>query len=198
MTDNETNQGVLICGLPCSGNRIVHSLLQHHGVPVQIAHWERGIPKMSEAVRAWEDSGIVEINCIMPLRLEPYRWMSFQARHPEGSGVDVEYNDQGMHHAKHWTPMLRYMAERGIAVLPVVYEDLVARPDDEGRRLMAWLGVYDWRGWPLTIHDGNEKWRERVEAEAEPKIEPPKECSDPGALRTRLLRSHHTRQVQPT
>ncbi len=171
---NSDQQGVLICGLPCSGNRIVHQLLTHHGLPVPlISHWERGLPKASEQIRAWEDSGIVEINCIVPLRIEAYRWLSFCARHPEGTGHEVEFNDQGMHHVNHFVPVLRYMAVRGISVLPVVYEDIVSRPEDEGRRLMAWLGVYDWKGWPMQIHDGNEQWREIVEAESESVPEPP-------------------------
>jgi len=157
---------VAVCGMPRSGNRLVQRLLQHHGFVAEVRHYGRrsafrvGGVHPDCAVMMLRDRVAHEKSCADAGSLLPY---------PEGfppgllGSHSVEY--------EHFWPTLRWLAEAGVAVLPVSYEALVADPELEGQVIVAWChdgssrfkhGSPLWKGWPEPVVDGNAKWRPKL------------------------------------
>lgn len=149
---------VAVCGMPRSGNRLVQRLLQRHGFVAEVRHFgDRKVLRTGGGPEA----------AIMPLRdLEPH-WAScakdfgILPKPPQGLDDIDDLSPAAARsclHAAHFWPALAHLAELGIPVLPVRYEELVAEPEAQGRRILEFLGCFDWRGWGEELFDSNAKW----------------------------------------
>ncbi len=161
---------VAVCGAPRSGNRLTEAMLLRHGFAAEIRHYADPKPFFGGHERPHV--------AVMPLRDPVAQWLSCERDGPQQvPQPDLREfrrcRSAGELHYAHFAPTLRAVARWGVPFLPVVYEDIVADPEGEGRRIVAWcsnqaaasvsgVGPLAWKGWGVDVIDGNAKWAERM------------------------------------
>lgn len=148
---------VYICGVPSSGNRLLKELLRDPNVLVpQIKHWgEGGLRGEVEGdLRNGLDPRVVlltrDTDCLKQSLSKHYvNWA--KGTHERWKSLDQVI-------ATHWQNTMRVVAETGVPVTVVTYEQLVADPEAVIRRLTGWLGL-PYKGLRQEVRDENAKWR---------------------------------------
>lgn len=140
--------GVLVCGMPSSGNRIVrHGIRRMPEVGhAQILHWGEGFEGEVKAVRA---AGLKAV-AVIPLRDRGPQWESYQ-----GNGCKHASPEKA--HADHFWMTLYELARLHIPVYPIIYRAMVEDQEGEGLLLAHWLGA-TWNGWGVDIYDADAKY----------------------------------------
>lgn len=137
---NDAETGVLVCGIPSSGNRVVASVFGAHGVNFHILHW----PKMRQ-LPDWPVLGVY----LVVRDYEP-REASIKTRAFAWAGDHAEY-------LKTYEGTVRVASELALPIYPVRYEAFVADPEGVAQLMLAHIGVmYD--RLPFDVIDGNAKW----------------------------------------
>jgi len=133
---------VLICGHPSSGNRMIHEMIQHHGVFSRIVHYGEFSPCYKCAIWPVREPQFVE---------HGWNKMRFPNR---------EFQTFTESLAEHFTKTSCRLATLGVPLMIVSYEDIMRDWLWQGRRIAEFCGA-EWNGWPKSIVDGNAKYRDQ-------------------------------------
>lgn len=151
MNRSSTGLGVIVCGMPSSGNRIVQRLIRYHNIECIIHHHGT----FEEDVRRMQDDGLI-VSAIWVTRDEEIHKLS--VRRNKILGPDMSYAES---QHRHYVDTLDLCARLRMPILPICYEQLVRNPMGLGRWITSWLNQ-PFRGWPVPVVDGNEKYRGMV------------------------------------
>lgn len=136
--------GVIVAGMPASGNRIVRKLLDAHGMEVHIAHGGG----FEEHVRAWQENGFA-CSVIIPLRNEVIHRMAYR-----DGNYNVDYDE---YRAEHYFNTVELAARLKLPMLSTRYSHLVQNPGGFGKMVCGWLGI-EFNGWPIEVINGDLKY----------------------------------------